>query len=142
MAIIFCSFVMMRQSAANLSGDSHVVVKNVLKMMSQIAEIIIFILLGVTCIEEFIYGSIGWKYHFELFCLEILFKHNLFSILWSKDFSLIGIVDYSLWLYCRLLFLDYFQFLVWRTFLIKSVGNCFSQSLWVSGHWIELVSIK
>lgn len=47
---------MMRQSASNLSGDSHVVVKNVLKMMSQIAEIIIFILLGVTCIEEFIYG--------------------------------------------------------------------------------------
>ena len=73
---------MMRQSAANLSGDSHVVVKNVLKMMSQIAEIIIFILLGVTCIEEFIYGQIGWKYHFELFCLEkVLFKHNLFSIL-------------------------------------------------------------
>ena len=56
LAIIFCSFVMMRQSASNLSGDSHVVVKNVLKMMSQIAEIIIFILLGVTCIEEFIYG--------------------------------------------------------------------------------------
>ena len=52
---------MMRQSASNLSGDSHVVVKNVLKMMSQIAEIIIFILLGVTCIEEFIYGSQGWK---------------------------------------------------------------------------------
>ena len=50
---------MMRQSASNLSGDSHVVVKNVLKMMSQIAEIIIFILLGVTCIEEFIYGSTG-----------------------------------------------------------------------------------
>ena len=46
LAIIFCSFVMMRQCAQRISAESHIVIKNGLKMLSQVAELIIFIFLG------------------------------------------------------------------------------------------------
>jgi len=60
LAIIFCAFVMMHRVDKRLSKDSHVVIRNGLKMMSQVAEIIIFILLGVTCVEGLIH-SISWN---------------------------------------------------------------------------------
>ncbi|CBY19353.1 unnamed protein product [Oikopleura dioica] len=53
LSIIFCAFVMMDRSENEMSAESHVVVKYSLKMMANTAEIIIFIMLGLTSVQEF-----------------------------------------------------------------------------------------
>jgi len=53
LSIIFCAFVMMDRSESEMSSESHVVVKYSLKMMANTAEIIIFIMLGLTSVQEF-----------------------------------------------------------------------------------------
>merc|ERR1712167_456921 len=53
LSIIFCAFVMMNKVGDKLSHDSHTVIKYVLKMTATICEIIIFMLLGITSVQEF-----------------------------------------------------------------------------------------
>ena len=44
---------MMRQCAQKITSESHIVIKNGLKMLSQVAELIIFIFLGFLVVEIF-----------------------------------------------------------------------------------------
>lgn len=53
LSIVFCSFVMMNKCEKQVSPESHMVVKYGLKMMSNTSEIIIFIMLGLTSVQEF-----------------------------------------------------------------------------------------
>ena len=57
LSIIFCAFVMMRQCAQRITSESHIVIKNGLKMLSQVAELIIFIFLGFLVVELLIFRS-------------------------------------------------------------------------------------
>lgn len=53
LSIIFCAFVMMNRVGDKVSQDTHTVIRYVLKMCAIICEIIIFILLGITSVQEF-----------------------------------------------------------------------------------------
>lgn len=71
LSIIFCSFVMMNRCADQISPESHTVVKYGLKMMANTCEIIIFIMLGLTSVQEFMTDF--WKHwNTGLFLITLL----------------------------------------------------------------------
>ena len=76
LSIIFCSFVMMNKCERQISEQSHVVVRYGLKMMANTSEIIIFIMLGLTSVQEFMTDF--WRHWLRFSDKNIIFcKKNL-----------------------------------------------------------------
>ena len=85
LSIIFCSFVMMNKCERQISEQSHVVVRYGLKMMANTSEIIIFIMLGLTSVQEFMTDF--WR-HWLRFSDKNIWRTflKIKKLKWRQDF--------------------------------------------------------